>query len=70
MRRKIGNIKIWNDDGVFFVAGESGEVYEFVNAAEARERWIGELDRACRRVVNEDLIAEGYDVVTGERVCS
>ena len=65
MRRKFGNIKIWSDNVLFFVAGE---IYEFVNAAEARERFLGELDRVCRRVVNADLIAEGYDIVTGERV--
>lgn len=70
MRRRFGNIRIWTDNGFVFVAGESGEIYEFVNAAEARERFLGELDRASRRVVNGDLIAEGYDIVTGERVCS
>lgn len=68
MRRKFGNIKIWSDNVLFFVAGENGEIYEFVNAAEARERFLGELDCVCRRVVNADLIAEGYDIVTGERV--
>lgn len=68
MRRKIGNIKIWNEGNVFFVIGESGKKYGFVNAAEAREFFLGELDRVCRNVVNEDLLNEGYDVITGERV--
>lgn len=69
MRRKIGNIKIWNEEnGHFFVIGESGKKYGFSNAAEAREFFLGELDRVCRNVVNEDLFNEGYDVITGERV--
>ena len=68
MRRKIGNIKIWNEGNVFFVIGENGETYEFINAAEARERFLGELDRVCRKVVNEDLTMEGYDVITGGRI--
>ena len=70
MRRRFGNIRIWTDNGLVFVSGENGETYEFANAAEARERFLGELDRACRKVVNEDLTMEGYDVITGERVCS
>ena len=69
MRRKIGTIKIWSEEnGRFFVTGENGETYEFINAAEAREFFLGELDRVCRNVVNEDLLNEGYDVITGERV--
>lgn len=65
---KFRNVKMWADDGKFYVTTEKGETFEYKNAAEARERFLGEVDRAYRKAVNEKLIAEGYNVYTGERI--
>lgn len=65
---KFRDVKMWVDGEKLYVTTEKGETFEYENAAEARERFLGEVDRAYRKAVNEKLIAEGYNIHTGERV--
>lgn len=63
--RKFQDITIEYDDNCFCVTCENGERVTFDNAAEARERFLGEIDRCCRRNVNACISKAGFDVNTG-----
>ncbi|MBP1562062.1 MAG: hypothetical protein J6C96_12585 [Oscillospiraceae bacterium] len=63
--RKFREITIEYDGNFFAVTCENGERIIFDNAAEARERFLGEVDRVCRRDVNACIAKAGFDVNTG-----
>lgn len=47
-----------------------GTVREYTNPVEARERFINEDARVKEKAINVAIAEEGFNIYTGERVCS
>lgn len=64
---KLKDISVSYDGDVFTVVCEKGRVMTLTNGAEAREIFLGEVDRKFRRFLNEKLAEENFNVYTGEK---
>lgn len=64
---RLKNTAIIYDGNIFTVICEDGDC-RTANAAEARELFLGEIDRKFRRFINGKLRDDGFNVHTGKRV--
>ena len=66
---KFKNIAFHYDDktGVFTVITEKQKYYTFTNYAEAREVFLGEIERPFRRYLDGKAAAEGIDIILGKK---